>query len=233
MVNLKLFGGTNPAAVSQAADAVAVLGLGRFGSSVALELMSTGCQVLAVDANAEIVQRMNTKVTHAVRADTTDEDTLRELGINEFDRVVIAIGTDIEASILTASLVLGFGHADVWAKAISDPHGRILAQLGVQHVIYPEKDMGRRVAHLVRNSLLDFVEIGTDFAVVRAIPPADLQGRPLAELPVWDQHGVSVIAVKRRGGRWEPVTPETVLVSTDTIQVVGRVASVESFAGKG
>lgn len=229
MARLSLFGGTDPAAVSGAVDSVAVLGLGRFGASVALELMKSGAQVLGVDNNGESVQKLNTKLTHVVRGDTTDEEVLNELAVGEFDRVVVAIGSDIEASILTASLVVGMGVPDVWAKAVTDPHARILRQLGVQHVIQPEKDMGRRVAHLVRGALLDYVELGTDFALVRTIPTAELQGKRLGQLDLWDRHEVSVVAVKEPGQGWRPASPDTVLGPNDMIQVVGSINAVERF----
>lgn len=230
MAKFSLFGGTNPSSVAENDDSVAVLGLGRFGSSVAMELMESGAQVLGIDADADTVQRHNGKLTHVVRADTTDEDVLKELGIPEFPRVVVSIGSDMEASILTASLVVGLGVEHVWAKAVTDPHARILRQLGVAHVVQPERETGRRVAHLVRRSLLDFVEIGTDFALVRSMPSADLTGLPLGEADALGRHQVSVVAVKPAGGRWLPTTPETVLSSDDMIQVVGTVRAVEAFA---
>ena len=153
------------------ADSVVVIGLGRFGSALALELMATGVEVLGIDGNEEIVQAHNGLLTHVVRADATKEETLRQLSVPDFDRVVVAIGTDIQASILTASLLLRLGIPSVWAKAVSDPHGVILEQLGVHHIIYPEKDMGKRVAHLVRGAMDDYIDIGEDFALVKTTPP--------------------------------------------------------------
>lgn len=120
---------------------VAVIGLGRFGSSLATELVNGGHQVLGIDTDEKIVQALSTTLTHVVSADTTDEETLRELGIQDMDSAVVAIGADLEASILTASLLLQLGVKQVWAKANSTSHGRILEQLGVHHVIFPEKEM--------------------------------------------------------------------------------------------
>ncbi|KPC67981.1 potassium transporter, partial [Streptomyces sp. NRRL WC-3753] len=110
---------------------VVVIGLGRFGRALALELVDEDTEVLGIDESAEVVQALSGHLTHAVRADSTKEDALRQLGVHEFDRAVVAIGTDLEASILTASLLISFGIENVWAKAISEAHGRILTQLGV------------------------------------------------------------------------------------------------------
>ncbi len=151
------------------ADSVAVIGLGRFGSSLALELMASGTEVLGIDSDEEIVQSHNGQLTQVVRADSTKEEALRQLAVDEFDRVVVAIGDDVQASILTASLLLQLKVPVVWAKAISEQHGTILAQLGVHHVVYPEKDMGRRVAHLVRGAAIDYLEI--DRAIRWSKPP--------------------------------------------------------------
>mgnify|MGYP002758135472 FL=1 len=147
---------------------VAVLGLGRFGSGVARELMESDCHVLGVDADAEAVQALNGRLTHVVRADSTDEEAMRQLSVHEMDHVVVAIGGDLADSILTVSLMRRFGTHQLWAKANDDRHGEILRQLGVEHVVHPERDMGRRVAHLVSTSFQDFVEVEPGLAMVRA-----------------------------------------------------------------
>ncbi|MFJ4624828.1 potassium channel family protein, partial [Streptomyces sp. NPDC088812] len=119
---------------------VAVLGLGRFGSGVALELMESDCHVLGVDADAEAVQALNGRLTHVVRADSTAEEAMRQLSVHEMDHVVVAIGGDLADSILTVSLMRRFGTHQLWAKANDDRHGEILRQLGVEHVVHPERD---------------------------------------------------------------------------------------------
>ncbi len=212
------------------ADSVVVIGLGRFGSALALELMSTGVEVLGIDGNEEIVQAHNGLLTHVVRADSTKEETLRQLAVPDFDRVVVAIGSDIQASILTASLLLRLGIPSVWAKAVSDPHGVILEQLGVHHIIYPEKDMGKRVAHLVRGAMDDYIEIGKDFALVKTTPPRSILGRPLGEVKARAEHGVTVTAFHRDGAGWSYTTLETVVQEGDVILVAGRPDRVEKFS---
>jgi len=209
---------------------VAVIGLGRFGRSLALELEAGGSEVLGIDADPEIVQTLAGSLTHVVTADSTREEALRQLSVHEFGQVVVGIGSDIEASILTTSLVLGFGVPNVWAKAISTAHGRILQQLGVGHVIYPEHDMGRRVAHLVRGRMLDYVEFEDNFAFVKTTPPAEVIGRPLGELAMGERFGVIIVAVKRRGAEFTHTTRDTVLERGDVIIVAGRAANTERFS---
>lgn len=211
-------------------SSVAVIGLGRFGRALALELVAEDTEVLGVDKDPEIVQALSGSLTHTVCADSTKEEALRQLAVHEFDRAVVAIGTDLEASILTASLLISFGIDHVWAKAISEPHGRILDQLGVHHVVYPEHDMGQRVAHLVRGRMLDYIEFEDDFAMVKTDPPAEVIGVPLSGSGVRSRHGVTVVAIKRPGEGFTYATSETVVEADDTIIVAGRTRATERFS---
>ncbi|ORT54761.1 potassium transporter [Streptomyces sp. CB03238] len=211
-------------------DSVAVIGLGRFGRALALELVDEETEVLGIDEDPEVVQMMSGSLTHVVRADSTKESVLRQLAVHEFNRAVVAIGTDLEASILTASLLVSFGIQDVWAKAISEPHGRILTQLGVQHVVYPEHDMGQRVAHLVRGRMLDYIEFEDDFAMVKTTPPAEIVGKRLAESTVRTRYGITVVAIKRPGEDFTYATADTVVEAHDTIIVAGRTRQTERFS---
>ncbi|SCK38881.1 TrkA family potassium uptake protein [Streptomyces sp. WMMB 322] len=213
-----------------AGGSVVVLGLGRFGRALALELVDEDTEVLGIDEDAEIVQALSGSLTHTVRADSTKEDALRQLGVHEFDRAVVAIGTDLEASILTASVLISFGVENVWAKAISEAHGRILTQLGVHHVVYPEHDMGQRVAHLVRGRMLDYIEFEDDFAMVKTKPPADVVGLPLSNSAVRSRYGITVVAIKRPGEGFTYATPQTVVEADDTIIVAGRTRATERFS---
>ena len=212
------------------ADSVAVIGLGRFGGSLALELEAQGTEVLGIDSSEEIVQSYNGRLTHVVRADSTREEVLRQLSVHEFDRAVVGIGSDLEASILTTSRLLTFKKPQIWAKAISEPHAEILGQLGVEHVIRPEHDMGRRVAHLVRGAILDYVEFEDDFVMVRTQPPSDARDRPLGVLGLRDKYGITIVAVKRPGGTWQHTTAQTVLYDDDQIIVQGPKNLAERFS---
>lgn len=207
-----------------------VIGLGRFGGSLALELEAQGTEVLGIDASEDIVQSYNGRLTHVVRADSTKEEVLRQLSVHEFDRAVVGIGSDIEASILTTSRLLKFQRPQIWAKAISDPHAEILGQLGVEHVIRPEHDMGKRVAHLVLGSILDYVEFEDDFVMIRTSPPAAVCDRPLGVLGLREKFGVTIVAVKRPGGVWGHTTAQTVLYDDDQVIVQGTKAKAERFS---
>ncbi len=192
--------------------------------------MAAGTEVLGIDSDEEIVQSLNGLLTHVVQADTTKEEVLRQLAVPEFDRVVVAIGDDVQSSILTTSLLLRFGISNLWAKAVSDAHGAILEQLGVQHVIYPEKEMGRRVAHLVRGSMQDYLEIGENFSIVKMAPPARMVGKTLAESHVRIDSGVTITAVKPAGGQWQYTTADTLITADDTILVSGPTTKAEAFS---
>ena len=229
MARFPIFGADTSRRIAEA-DSVAVIGLGRFGSSLALELMAHGTEVLGIDLDEDLVQGLNGQLTQVVRADSTKEEALRQLAVDEFDRVVVAIGDDVSASILTCSVLLGMGTPVIWAKAVDDRHGIILEQLGVHHVIYPEKDMGRKVAHLVRGAALDYIEVDKGYALVKAAAPAVLLGKRLGDTGLRAAYGVTIAAFKRDAETWRNADADTVLQAGDTILVVGPTTSAESFA---
>lgn len=210
-------------------DSVAVIGLGRFGRALATELAESGTEVLGIDTDEDIVQSLNGILTHVVRADTTREGVLDQLGIDDFDRVVIGIGTDLQASILTASLLKRRGTREIWAKAVSEQHGLILEQIGVEHVVYPESDMGRRVAHLVRGGMLDFLAVEKDFVMAKTTTPAEVVGQTLTQARIRDRYSVTVVAV-RHDDRWTYATGDTVLVAGQRLLVLGPTDKTERFA---
>jgi len=212
------------------ADSVAVIGLGGFGSALALELMRAGTEVLGIDLDEELVQSLNGELTQVVRADATKVEVLNQLAVDEFDRVVVAIGGDISASILTCSVLLSMDRPVIWAKALDDRHGQILEQLGIHHVIYPELDMGRRVAHLVRGAALDYIEVAPGYALVKAPAPARIQGIALGETNIRRSHGVTIAAYQHADEAWTNADNKTVLEAGDTILVVGRRKDAEAFA---
>lgn len=164
---------------------VMVIGLGRFGISLARELTSNGVQVLGVDIDPKVVREQAQFLTDVVIADCADPQALAQIGVEEHKHVVLAIGSHLEASILTASNLVEAGVPDIWAKADSEAHGRILSQLGVLHVIHPERDTGRRVAHLLGGRMSEFAEIAPDFGVISLAPPQWLVGAPVDVAKVW------------------------------------------------
>lgn len=207
-------------------DSVAVLGLGRFGRALCVELTETGTDVLGVDIDIEPVQALSNRITQAVQADTTKEDVLEDLSIAEFDRVVVAIGADVKASILTASLVLRLGVPVVWAKGDDQQHAMILEQLGVHKVLQPERDMGRRVAHLIRGQASDYVEIDPGYAMVKMATPKQLVANPKTAR----QYKVIVTAYQAADGTWVHTESSTVLHEGCQILVVGPTKGVEEFS---
>jgi trk system potassium uptake protein TrkA len=207
-----------------------VLGLGRFGRSVALELVALGTEVMAIDSDPKLVQRYADDVTHAVVADTTDAEVMRQLGVDEFQRAVVGIGNNLEASILTTAVLVDFDIPDIWAKAISREHGRILERIGAHHVVLPEHEMGERVAHVVAGRVLDYIEIENDYAMIKARPPKEAIGKPLGTSKLRAKYGVTVVGVKRPGDDFTYATAETVIESGDVLILAGKVADVERLA---
>ncbi|MBS44192.1 MAG: potassium transporter [Nocardioides sp.] len=207
-----------------------VIGLGRFGKSLALELVAEGVEVLGIDSDGGVVQGLAGRLTHVVEADSTNEEAMRQLGVGEFRRAVVGVGNDLEASILSASVALALGVEEVWSKAISQAHARILTQIGVHHVVRPEHDMGRRVAHLVRGRMLDYIELDDGYAFAKTRPVRCMLGVTLADSDVRKQFGVTVVGVKRPGQEFTYATAETVVESGDVVIVSGRRESVEKFA---
>ncbi|GAA0999313.1 MULTISPECIES: potassium channel family protein [Nocardiopsidaceae] len=209
---------------------VLVIGLGRFGSSLALELVNRGWDVLGVDTSPRLVQTYADALTHTVIADATDEEALRQIGASNFNRAVVAIGTHLEESILATSQLVDLGVSTIWAKATSRRHGRILEQVGAHHVVLPEHDMGERVAHLLSGQMLDYVELEEGFSLGKTKAPKELLGKSLRETGVRQEYGITVVSVKRMGAEFTYATQETVLNKGDVIVVAGRTDDVERFS---
>lgn len=215
---------------SPCASRVVVLGLGRFGASLALELVRRGSEVLGLDSDPVLVQRYADDLTHAAVADTTDAEALQQLDVPDFSRAVVGIGTDLEASILTTAVLVDLGVPYIWAKATSRQHGRILQRIGAHHVVLPEFDMGERVAHLVTGRMIDYIEFDDDFAMVKTAAPREILDRSLSASGVRARHGITVVAVKRPGEEFTYATPDTVVHRDDVLIVSGRINQVEAFA---
>jgi trk system potassium uptake protein TrkA len=175
-----------------------VIGLGRFGSSVATTLYSLGNEVLAIDTDEEIVQSISDSVTHAVQADATDEATLRSLGIRNFDVAVITIGSDVQSSVMVTLLVKELGVKYVISKAQNELHAKVLYKIGADRVVFPERDMGVRVAHnLCSSNILDYIELSPDYSIMEVSAVRDWQGKTLRELNMRSKYGINIMAIKR------------------------------------
>jgi trk system potassium uptake protein TrkA len=211
-------------------DSILVVGLGRFGGQVAASLVRLGHEVLAIDQDEQIVQRWSDRLTYVVQADSTDEDALSQLGVGDLRRAIVGIGTDIEASVLTVLALNEIGVRDIWAKAITAKHGKILAAVGADHVIYPEAAMGERVAHLIASQMLDFIEFDDGYAIAKVQAPSEAIGRTLAESALRSKYGITVVGVKMTGSDFTYARPETMVYGGAVLIVAGKTPEVERFA---
>lgn len=213
-------------------SAILVIGLGRFGTSIALSLEALGHNVLAIDNNTTLVQRFSDRLQHVVEGDATDIDTLHEVGAKDFEYAVVGIGTSIEASVLATANLVDCGCGEIWTKAISTSHGRILERIGANHIVYPEADMGRRVARLVNGRLLDYMEFGDGFAIVKMTPPKETHSLTLGESCVRDKYGVTVVGLKRPGQEFKYADSATLVHEDDELIVSGHRDHIERFAAR-
>jgi trk system potassium uptake protein len=207
-----------------------VIGLGLFGRTVAGTLVALGREVLGVDRDPRVVQACANDLTQVVQADGTDVEALRQLGASEFATGVVAIGGDVEASIMATYALVDLGLERIWARAVSEDHGAILTRVGAHRIVFPERDMGLRVAHSMTGRTVDYLELDAGFALVETTAPRELVGRTLAAAEVRGRHGVSVVCVKSRDGAFGYATAETVLRSGDVVVVAGEIAAAEAFA---
>jgi trk system potassium uptake protein TrkA len=207
-----------------------IIGLGRFGSSLARELIQLEYEVLGIDKDEEAVQDMSQVLTHAVVAESTDEEVLRSLGVRNFDCGVVAIGDDIQASILTAIILKDLGVKKVVAKAMSELHGRVLEKIGVDRVVYPERDMGIRVAHqLVSPNLLDYIELSKEYTIAELAVPKCLNGVSLQDLNPRARFGCSIVAINKPKGIIIAPSATDVLAEKDVMVVIGTNNQIEQF----
>ncbi|MFC5939770.1 potassium channel family protein [Corynebacterium choanae] len=204
---------------------VVILGLGRFGMALGEELVASGVEVLGIDDDEEVVKRAAPLLTHVAQADTTNPDALRQLSVHEAQRVVIGIGSDMGASLLTASTVLDLGVPNVWAKADNVNHAKILSQIGVHHVIRPDRDTGRRIAHVITGRVEEYAEFDRDFALVKVAPPVSLLGQPISAV----QGEISIVAIRPAEGTFRIATPETIMHSGDLVIAAGSIQALEEF----
>jgi trk system potassium uptake protein TrkA len=212
---------------------VLVIGLGRFGAATAGQLDRLGRDVLVVDTSDALVQKWSERVTHAVQADARNIDALRQIGAEDFSIAVCATGSSVEASVLIVANLVDLNIPQIWAKAISTSHGKILERIGANHVIYPEAEAGERVAHLVSGRMLDFIEFDDDFALVKMYPPKPIRGLNLVDSGVRSKHRVTVVGVKSPGKPFTYATAETVVSNHDLIIVSGTEGDIEKFAALG
>jgi trk system potassium uptake protein TrkA len=207
-----------------------VIGLGRFGGALAETLAELGHEVLGVDFDEKRVQRYADELTHVVQCDTTDPEAMAQIGAGEFGTAVVAIGTGMEASILTTAVLVDLGVQRIVAKAITAAHGKILHRVGAHRVIFPERDMGIRVGHTLTGHALDYFQLDPGFALIETTAPRELVGKTLAEAEVRRRYGITVVCIKPVDGSFTYATPDTVVNGGDVLVVAGETARVDAFA---
>lgn len=213
-------------------DSVVVIGLGRFGGAVAQSLMQLGHDVMGIDRDAEPVQRWADRLTHAVQADSTNESVLLQLGVADFAHAIVGIGSDLAASLMTIMVLSELQIKDIWVKATTAEHGKIAQHMGAHHIVYPEADMGARVAHLITGRLMDFIEFDDGFAIAKIHAPPLTHNQMLSESHVREKYGVTVVGVKRANEDFQHATPETRILPADLLIVSGPTRKIERFAGR-
>lgn len=211
-------------------DSVVVIGLGRFGAAVAKSLVAMGHDVLAMDTDADVVQSLSNELPHVVQADSTELTALTQLSVTDFSHAVVSIGANLEASVLTVLNLAQIGMKDIWAKANSPQHGRIAERVGAHHVIYPEADMGERVAHLVTGKMMDFIEFDDGFAIAKTRAPMETHNKKLSVSGVRTKYGITVVGIKRRNLDFIHATPETEIKPGDHLIIAGKTSLIEKFA---
>jgi trk system potassium uptake protein TrkA len=215
-------------------NTVVVIGLGRFGAELARTLMGLGREVLAIERDPELVRTLAPELTLVVEADATAPETLRSLGVDEVQHAVVAIGNSIEASLLVTSALSEMGVPTIWAKAVTPEHQRILKRVGAHRVIFPELDMGNRVAHrLVRVGVQEYIDFENGYAISVVEAPKSLVGLSLAEAQLLSKWRVSVVGIQHSGDEsFEPVSPRTRILKDDRLVIAGQKTDVEAFTMK-
>jgi trk system potassium uptake protein TrkA len=208
----------------------AVIGLGRFGGSICRELSSEGMEVLAIDIEEDKVAEYKNIASHAVIADTTDEKVLKELGIRNIDHVIVAIGDNIQSSILTTLMLKELGIKKITVKAQNDYHEKVLNKIGADQVVHPERDMGKRIAHsIISNNILDHLELSDDHSIVEVKAGKKMSGKTLVDLDIRANYGCNVVAIKQEKEiNVSPMASE-LINENDILIVIGADKDISRF----
>jgi len=210
-----------------------VLGLGRFGSAVATTLVELGHEVLGVDNDEERVDDLKDKITQAVQADITEERVLKELGVKNFDAAIVSIGTDLEASILVTMMLKEMGLKYIIAKAQNNLHAKVLKKIGVNKVVFPERDMGARIARrLITPNIKDYVELEPDYNIMEIEALPEFIDNSLSELDLRNKYGINVLAIKRDNSFNISPQAKDVIKKDDFLIVIGETKIITKLAGK-
>ncbi|MGO4889536.1 potassium channel family protein [Anaerobacillus sp. MEB173] len=212
----------------------AVIGLGRFGSSVCKELFKLGHEVLAIDISEDKVNDITNYVTHAAITNATDEKALNTLGIRNFDQVVVAIGDDIQSSILCTLLLKEMGVKKIWVKAQNYYHHRVLEKIGADRIVHPEQDMGIRIAqHIASEKIIDYIELSEDHSIVELIATEKVADQTLAQLDVRAKFGCTILGIKRGEDVNISPLPDDLILKSDVLIVIGHKNDLKRFEDEG
>ncbi|MFT8322718.1 MAG: TrkA family potassium uptake protein [Bacillus sp. (in: firmicutes)] len=211
----------------------AVIGLGRFGGSICRELVELGMEVMVIDRNEERINEFANIVSHAVVGNSVDENVLKSLGIRNFEHVIVAIGDDIQASILTTLILKELGVNNITVKAQNDYHEKVLKKIGADSIVHPERDMGKRIAHnIVSNNVLDYLELSDEHSIVEIKASSRLDGFTMIDLDIRARYGITIVAIKRdKEIIVSPMATEPIK-ENDVLIVIGADSDINRFEKK-
>ncbi|KAA9026035.1 potassium channel family protein [Niallia endozanthoxylica] len=211
----------------------AVIGLGRFGGSICRTFAEQGMEVMAIDNNEDRVNEYSAIASHAVVGDSTDEKVLKSLGIRNFDHVIVAIGDNIQASILTTIILKELGVKNITVKAQNDYHEKVLLKIGADHVVHPERDMGRRIANnMISNSVLDYLELSDEHSIVEIVASEKIDGHSIINLDIRAKYGINIVAIKRSNEIIVSPQANEIIHEKDILIVIGADADINRFEKK-
>jgi trk system potassium uptake protein len=211
----------------------AVIGLGRFGGSICRTLSEQGMEVLAIDIDEDRVNEFASVASHAVVGDSTDENVLKSLGIRNFDHVIVAIGDNIQASILTTLILKELGVRHITVKATNDYHEKVLKKIGADQIVHPERDMGERIAHnLISNNVLDYLELSDKHSIVEIVASERLDGHSLLELDIRARYGINIVAIRRDTDVIVSPSASEIIREGDILVVIGADEDIDRFEEK-
>lgn len=213
---------------------VAVIGLGKFGSSLVIELAKQGVEVLAIDSNPEKVDLVSEYAVHAVVCKNFEEDTLRQIGVQNVDYAFVSFGDDIHTSVLLSLVLKEMEIPHVWAKASTDNHVKVLSKIGVDHIVQPERDMAKRVAHHIGSKkIIDYIELSKDFSIAEIKASEKLHNKTLIKLDIRAKYGCTIVAIHREQEVFVSPSPTMLIHEGDILIVIGRTEDINRFDKKG